>query len=161
MDWDLISDVILVTAFAILGALAMLGLIQLISRRSLKKVDHELLMFPIPLAIMAIVYVVFEKFLILNTRPNGSGEPSFPSTHVMITATIFFMVAVVLPRYIKSKVLCAMFDIIMLILLVLVCTGRILANMHWPTDVAGGVVFASIFAAIYYLLIKPKKKEKK
>lgn len=160
MDWDTISDVILATALAILGAFAMLGLYQWISRKSLKKVDRELLMFPVPLVIMVVIYVIFEKFIILSTRPNGSGEPSFPSTHVMIAATIFFLVAVLLPRYVKNKAICIAIDVVMLALLVLISAGRILANMHWPLDVAGGILFAIIFAEIYYLLIKPKKEKK-
>jgi hypothetical protein len=72
-----------------LAVFACLGLYQWITRKSLKKVDQELLWFPLPLAIMAVVFIIFDKIIVLATRPNGSGEPSFPSTHVMVVATIF------------------------------------------------------------------------
>ena len=161
MPWDKISDIILIAAIAMLGVFALLGLYQWISRKSLKKVDRELLCFPIPLVLMAAVYFIFDKFIILSTRPDGSGEPSFPSTHVMVVATIFFMVAIILHRYIKIKSARIILYILMLVMVALVSAGRILANKHWPMDVAGGLVFAAIFTGIYYLLIKPRKKSKK
>lgn len=156
--WDQISDLILYTAFAALAVFVVLGCVQLIRRKSLKEVDKPLLAAPIPLVLMAAVYVVFDKFLILNTRPNGSGEPSFPSTHVMVVATIFGLVALLLPRYIKSKAVCIILDILMLILLILVAAGRILSDMHWPSDVAAGLIFAAIFIAIYYFIVKKLTK---
>lgn len=156
--WDQISDLILYTAFAALAVFVVLGCIQLIRRKSLKKVDKPLLAAPIPLVLMAAVYVVFDKFLVLNTRPNGSGEPSFPSTHVMVVATIFGLVALLLPCYIKSRAVCIILDILMLILLILVAAGRILSDMHWPSDVAAGLIFAAIFIAIYYFIVKKLTK---
>jgi undecaprenyl-diphosphatase len=112
---------------------------------------------PIPLILMAVTYVVFDKFLVLNTRPDGSGEASFPSTHVMVVGTIFLLAAIALPRYIKSKATCAILDIIMLALFALTAYGRIAANMHWLSDVVAGAVFAAVFGLIYYLIIRKPK----
>lgn len=161
MQWLPITDIILASSIAVLAVFAILGLAELINRKSIKKVDRELLAFPVPLALMTIVYFVFDKIWILNTRPNGSGESSFPSTHAMVTATIFFCTMFALPKYVKSKPLRIFLDIIMLILIAVVAVGRVLANQHWPMDTACGVVFALVFAGIYYLIIKkkPQKKE--
>ncbi len=157
MQWKLISDVILISAFAVFAVFAILALCQLIKRRSLKKVDKQLLWAILPFALMAIAYVVFDKFIVLNTRPNGSGEPSVPSTHVMVVATIFLVVASILPKYIKSKSACVVLDLMMLLLLFLVCAGRVFSKMHWISDVLGGLGFAAIFAGIYYLIIRRYK----
>ena len=159
MNWDLITNIILIAALAILSVFVILGLYQWITRKSIKKVDRPLILFPVPLALLVVVYFIFDKLIILNTRPNGSGEPSFPSTHVMIVTTIFLITALLLPYYIKNKTANIIIDILMLILTVLVSAGRILANMHWPTDIAGGIGFAIMFAAIYYFLINYQKKE--
>ena len=156
MQWDKATDIILIAAIAVLGVFALLGLCQLIHRKSIKKVDRTLLAMILPLILMAITYVIFDKFFILNTRPNGSGEPSFPSTHVMVVATIFFITMAALPKYIKSKSLCTLLDIVMLALISITATGRVLSNMHWISDVAGGLAFAIIFTAIYYLIKKEK-----
>ncbi|MBQ3347934.1 phosphatase PAP2 family protein [Candidatus Saccharibacteria bacterium] len=154
MQWDKITDIILATALALLGVFALLGLYQLITRRSFKGVDLELRAFIPPLVVMAATYIIFDKFLILSTRPDGSGEPSFPSSHTMIIATIFFCIILALKKYVRKKPLRITLDIIMLVLIALAAAGRILANKHWPMDVACGLVFAAVFAGIYYLIIK-------
>ena len=154
MQWDLITNIILVAAIAVLGFFACLAIYQWISGKSFNKIDPELRWATIPIILMAIVYFVFDHFLILNTRPDGSGEPSFPSSHVMLVATTFFLTAIVLPKYVKSKSACAVIDILMLILLVLVSVGRVLANKHWASDVFGALVFSLIFATIYYIIIR-------
>ena len=158
MDWDKITNVILLSAFAVLAVFAILGLVQLIQRKSLKKVDRPLLKMLIPLVLTAIIYVVFDKFWVLNVRPDGSGEPSFPSSHVLAVATIFSLIAIALPSYVKSKTARTILYLLMLALTVLVSVGRVLANKHWPSDVAGALVFAAINALIYYLIIKEPKK---
>lgn len=157
MQWSKITDIILIASIAVLGVFAILGLCQWIQRKSLKKVDKPLLAMLVPLIFMAATYIIFDKFLVLNTRPNGSGEPSFPSTHTMVVATIFLCVALILPRYIKSKAAIITLDILMLALTILVCIGRVAANMHWISDVIGGLIFAVIFAVIYYLIIRRHK----
>ena len=160
MNWDKATDIILIASIASLAVFAIFGLCQWIKRKSIKKVDKELIFMLVPLILMVIVYFVFDKFLIWNTRPDGSGEPSFPSTHVMVVATIFLLIALVLPRYIKSKAACALLDLMMLIFIVLTCVGRVLANKHWTSDVIGALIFSVIFALIYYLIAIWRRKKK-
>ena len=157
MQWSKITDIILIASIAVLGVFAILGFCQLVRRKSLKKVDKPLLAMLIPLVLMAIAYFIFDKFLVLNIRPNGSGEPSFPSTHTMVVATIFLLTAIILPNYIKSKTTRVIMDIVMLLFIALVSVGRVLANMHWVSDVVGGLIFAVIFATIYYLTLRRVK----
>ena len=159
MDWDKISDIILYSSFAVLGVFVILGLYQWISRKSLKKVDRKILAMIPPLILMAITYVVFDKIIVLATRPNGWGEPSFPSTHAMVVATIYFMVIVALPKYLKNKTLCTFLDLVMSALITLVAYGRIASNMHSTTDVIAGVAFGAVFAVIYYFISKKRKKK--
>ena len=159
MEWEKITDVILITALAILGVFAILGLTEWIRRKSFKKVDKQLLGMIPSLALMAATYFIFDKLLVLNTRPNGSGEPSFPSTHTMVATTIFLMTMLALPKYIKNKPLRIILDIVMFALIILVSIGRVAANMHWVSDVIGGLIFAVIFAGLYLLIVKHKKKE--
>ena len=161
MQWDLITNIILISSLLTLAVFAIIGLYQCISRKSFKKIDRAIRWIPVPLVLMTIVYFVFDKIFILNTRPDGSGEPSFPSTHVMVVTTIFFIIITILPKYIKSKTARIILDILMAVLISLVCTGRVLANKHWPIDVFGGVAFSIVFTEIYYLIIKSHKKEKK
>jgi undecaprenyl-diphosphatase len=99
----------------------------------------------------------------MPTRPDGSGEPSFPSTHVMVVSTIFFCVSAALPKYIKSKVALFLIYLVMFVLASLVATGRIVSGKHSCIDVIGAAIFAFIFYEIYYYCIhhNKSKKEKK
>lgn len=161
MQWELITNIILISSIITVGVFAVLGLYQWITRKSITKVDRDLRWLPLPLALMTITYFIFDKLLILNTRPDGSGEPSFPSTHVMVVATIFFIVTLILPHYVKNRTLCIILEILMVVLISLTCTGRVLANKHWVSDVIGALIFAFIFTEIYYLIIKRSKKHAK
>ena len=101
--WIKITDIILYASIAIVGLFAVLGLAQWISRKSIKKVDKQILWMVLPLALVAIVYLVCDKILtpdrfsFMPTRPDGSGEPSFPSTHVLVVTTVFFCISAALP----------------------------------------------------------------
>lgn len=167
MDWDKITDIILISSFAVLAIFVVLAIIQWVSRKSFKKIDKQLLWMPVPLIVMLAVYLIFDKLLpqlfpgVMPTRPDGSGEPSFPSTHVMVVATIFFLVSMALPKYIKSKTICIIFDVVMFALASLVASGRVLANKHSVIDVIGAIVFAFIFLEIYILCLKKHKKKAK
>ena len=159
--WELITNIILGISIVTLLVFAVLGLYQWIARKDIKKVDPDLRWMPLPVALMALTYVIFDYVFVVATRPNGSGEPSFPSTHVMIVCTIFFITTIILPHYIKSTALRVVLEILMVVGISLTCTGRILADMHSLWDVLGGMVFAFIFSEIYYRIIKRSRKNAK
>lgn len=153
MNWDLISNIILVAAIAVAALFVGLALYQWIKCKSFTKIDPELHCALIPITLMVITYLIFNYVFIWNTRPDGSGEPSFPSTHVMFVATVFALAAIILPKYIKSKATRITLDTIMLALVILVSVARILAVKHWRSDVIAALIFATLFTALYYLLI--------
>ena len=167
MQWELITNIILIFSIITLLALVCLAIYQWIDRGSLKKIDSELLWLPLPFILLVIVYFVFDKLIILNMRPLCSEElpqyceSSFPSTHTMIVATIFFLTTMILPRYVKNKTHRAILEAIMVVLIALTAIGRVSSQMHWPTDIIGGVAFAFIFTEVYYLAYKKDKKKRK
>ncbi len=158
---DKLTDIaiaVLILGFAIFG---IMGIRQWIKRRSLKKVDRELLCVLPSLALLAIVYVVFEKFCILNYRPiliDGVAEPSFPSTHTLIATTITLMMIMMMPKYVKSKKLRVLIDLVLVLLMGFVAFGRVASGMHWFSDVMGGLVFGIDLALVYGIISKPYKE---
>jgi membrane-associated phospholipid phosphatase len=83
----------------------------------------------------------FQK-LGLNAGATYLDNPGFPSDHVLFCIAIFWAV------WTQSKARWA--AIVILFLAVLVGLGRVLALVHTPLDVLGGVVIASI-GALWYL----------
>lgn len=152
--WLIITDLLVALSLLCLGLFGILFLYQWIKRKRFTKIDPALRWALVPLVLMVLTYIIFEKLWIIDYRPNGSGEPSFPSTHTMMTATIFFVTMVALPNYLKDQKLRLLIDLCMIVAVILVAVGRVLANMHWPTDVIGGILFAAAFAVIYALILR-------
>lgn len=83
-------------------------------------------------------------FEILGVAPGASylNNPGFPSDHALFTA--FLTLAVWFET--RQKKL----SIILVVLTLLICIGRVLALVHTPLDVIGGLIVASI-GALWYL----------
>lgn len=83
-------------------------------------------------------------FEILGVAPGASylNNPGFPSDHALFTA--FLALAVWFET--KKKVI----SILLGVLTLLVCIGRVLALVHTPLDVIGGLVVACV-GALWYL----------
>lgn len=69
-------------------------------------------------------------------------NPGFPSDHVLFTA------AITLAVWFETKA--KAITVVLVILTALVGAGRVLALVHTPLDVVGGVVIASIGALWYF-----------
>lgn len=160
--WELITNIILILSIITIGVFGIIGLYQWVTRKSFKKIDKQIRWMIVPLVLVALTYLLFDKILPpVTVRPNGSGEPAFPSTHVLVVTTIFFMVTIILPKYIKSKTLRVILEVLMVIGISLTCSGRVLANLHSPVDIIGAIVFAFIFSEIYLQIIKKRQKKSK
>jgi len=87
-------------------------------------------------------------FELLGTVAGASflNNPGFPSDHVL------FVTAITLAVWFETKQ--KVITIILAGLTVAVCVGRVLALVHTPADVIGGVVIALV-GALWYLNSKP------
>jgi membrane-associated phospholipid phosphatase len=83
-------------------------------------------------------------FQILGVAPGASylDNPGFPSDHALFTA--FLTLAVWFETRRKGLA------ITLAVLTLIVCVGRVLALVHTPLDVIGGIVVASV-GALWYL----------
>lgn len=143
-----------------------IGLIQLIKRKSLFKIDREIVSLGILYALVIIVYLFFEKYVI-NYRPvliDGKLEASYPSSHTLLAFTICISSMVVCRKYFDKMVNVAYF--ITMLLLTLVVLGRTLSGVHWLSDIVGGTIISLNLLMIFYTILrfdssKDKKKRKK
>lgn len=100
-------------------------------------------------------------FELLGLAPGASylDNPGFPSDHALFTA---FLTLAVWFETRQRKL-----AIILAVLTLLVCIGRVLALVHTPLDVIGGLIVASIGALWYvqsnHTIVTPntRKKHKK
>lgn len=140
-----------------------IGLVQLIKRKSIKKVDREIISLGVLYACMAIVYVLFEK-VIINYRPiliDKVLEASYPSSHTVLAICIGTSFAMVSSKYFGKFTKFANF--IVLALLTLVLAGRIISGVHWISDIVGGIIISCALISLFNTIksTNESKKSKK
>ena len=156
--WYKLTQALGLLAIAVAGVFAVSGLVQLIQRKSLLKVDKKILMLGVIYILVILLYALFEK-VPFNYRPvvldPAEGlEPSYPSTHTMLILTIFGTAVAVLGDYIKNEKLVLLLKIVCLVIMALTIVGRLVCGVHWFTDIAGGVIISLFFINLYRDLTK-------
>lgn len=151
--WYGISELLGYLAIATAGVFALIGLCQMISRKSLLKVDKKLISLAGLYAAMAFFYVLFE-IVVINYRPVIEAgaehvEASFPSSHTMLVCVIMGGAFVILKNYIKQKGLCLALQSLALAVAVITAVGRLLSGVHWFTDILGGVFISLALVTLY------------
>lgn len=145
MLWYDITDYIGYAAIAVCGLFAVAGLVQLIKRRSLLKVDREIICLGFLFAAVIACYIFFEKYIV-NYRPvimPGETEPeaSFPSSHTMLIMTVMIAVMIISDSYFKGA-LGGLVRIICFAVVLVTVGGRLWCGVHWFTDIVGGILLS-------------------
>lgn len=148
--WYKITTYLGVIPLLIAGAFVVFGVVQLIMRKSFKKVDGEIYLLGGLYVVTLIIYIFFEK-AIVNYRPvilDKAPEASFPSSHTVLSLVICLSASFIIEKYIKKSALLNSAQFALGVLASLIVLGRILAGVHWITDILGGLLisFALYFA---------------
>ena len=123
---------------------AILGLIQLIKRKSLLRVDRSILALGVFYIIVVAVYLFFE-IVVINYRPvliEGCLEASYPSSTTMLVTCVMPSAAMQAKERIKSKALRKGVIIVIIAFIAFMVVGRLLSGVHWITDIIGGALFS-------------------
>lgn len=131
-----------------------LGLVQLLKRKNLLKVDNDILILGGFYLVLAAVYLFFEKFVI-NYRPvliNGILEASYPSSTTLLTLCVMPSSAILLDRRIKEPKLRKAAVYIIGIFTVFMVFARLVSGVHWITDIIGGIFLSIGLVFVYYSL---------
>ena len=141
----------LVPIAAALG-FAILGLVQLIKRKSLWKVDHSILALGVFYIVVMAAYLVFE-IVVINYRPTlieGYLEASYPSSTTMLVMCVMPTAAMQLNARIKNTVFRRCVIITIIVFIAFMVIGRFLSGVHWITDIIGGALFSIGIVTTYF-----------
>jgi membrane-associated phospholipid phosphatase len=149
----------LVPIFVVLG-FATLGLIQLIKRRSLFKVDRDILILGGFYIITMAAYVFFEMFTV-NYRPvliNGLLEASYPSSTTLLVMCVMPTAIMQLNYRIKNSIAVKLIDAGIILFTAFMVIGRLVSGVHWFTDIVGGLLLSATLVMAYLstALVKTK-----
>ena len=154
MIWYHITDWLGLVPIFMAMAYALLGLVQLIKRKSLFKVDKEIIILGLFYIIVISLYVFFEK-VIVNYRPilmNGFLEASYPSSHTLMTICLRGSSIIVNKKMFNNKITKLM-NMLSLIIIFITVIGRLISGVHWFTDIIGGIFIAVALLMTLYSLI--------
>ena len=159
-----ITEVLGLLALAVAGCFALLGLVQLIKRKSFAKVDPEIYALAGLYVVVLALYVIFEK-VIINYRPvimpdEEHVEASFPSSHTMLGIVIMGSTFIIIDKYIKNESICKSVRIVSILILIAIVFGRLFSGVHWLTDILGGVLISSALLFIFSSVIGALNKDK-
>ena len=160
MKWYEITDYLGYFAIGVCFIFALAGLVQLIKRRSLFKVDRNILALGGLFVIVVCFYVLFEK-VIINYRPiimPGETDPeaSFPSSHTMLIITVMIAVMLIIDDY-AGWGLSTVIKMICVIAVLVTVGGRLYSGVHWLTDIIGGILLSSALLFVFSAVISSGK----
>lgn len=154
MSLYVITDWLGLVPIAFAFGFAILGLVQWIKRKSLRKVDYSLFVLGGFYIVVFLVYLLFE-YVVINYRPvliNNYLEASYPSSTTMLV--LCFMPTAIMQfnariknNYLKN----AIFFIISAFMLFMV-VGRFIAGVHWFSDIIGGSLLSVALVSTYYFI---------
>ena len=159
MTWYMITDWLGIIPILMSMIYAIIGLKQLIKRKSIRKVNKEIIILGIFYIIVILTYILFEKYII-NYRPilmNGFLESSFPSSHTLMTICLCGSSIIINNKLFKNN-FTKILNIISLFIIIITIIGRFISGVHWFTDIIGGILISSFFLMLFYSIINIKER---
>lgn len=151
-----ITDLLSVIAILIAFGFTILGLAQFIRRKSLKRVDHSIIILGGFYLLVMAAYVFFE-FNIINYRPvliDNILEASYPSSTTMLIMCVMPTAIMQFNRLIKNRNAKIIVNTISVVFTILIVVGRVLSGVHWFTDILGGILLSASLVVLYYSVDK-------
>ncbi len=131
---------------------ALLGLIQLIQRRSILQVDYSILILGGFYILVMAAYLLFET-VVINYRPvliDGRLEASYPSSTTMLALCVMPTAMLQLHDRIHNKTTQKMLLRALAAFTAFMVIGRLISGVHWFTDIVGGVLLSAGLVMLYY-----------
>ena len=127
------------------------GFVQLVQRRSMFKVDLDIIMLGAYYVLVIFGYLLFEMVPI-NYRPvliEGFLEASYPSSTTLLVLsvmpTLYFQAQRRLAQNALRQTIC-IFSVLFSAFMVI---GRLISGVHWLTDIVGAILLSSGIFLIY------------
>ncbi|MGN0807697.1 MAG: phosphoesterase PA-phosphatase [Candidatus Coproplasma sp.] len=156
MPWYYTTGWLSISAIIVAFSFSIFGLIQLIKRRSLLKVDYQILLLGAIYVLIIGIYVLFE-FVVINYRPIIIGDDiaaSFPSSSVLMVVSVMGTAIVEINRLFRYKKAVRIALIALAVELVIITVvGRQFSGVHWFTDILAGVLLGTSITLLYKTLV--------
>lgn len=156
--WLKVSEIFGLMGIALAGCLIVLGIVQWVQRKSIKKVDYQIFDLATLYSIMIVLYLLFE-IVVVNKRPilvEGKLEASYPSSHTLLSICIFGSAIQMINYLISNKKIKVVLNCLCVICMTFVVVGRMLSGVHWFTDIIGSVILGCVLLSIFNVMLTSK-----
>ena len=129
----------------------MLGLFQLIKRRSLLKVDFDIIVLGVYYVIVILGYLIFEKVPI-NYRPiliEGFMEASYPSSTTLLVLSVMPTLVFQVNRRLQNATVKNTIGILAILFSIFMIIGRLISGVHWFSDIVGSLLLSTGLFWVY------------
>ena len=133
------------------AAFGLLGLVQWIRRKNLRKVDGDILVLGGFYIVVLAFFCLFEV-LDINYRPvliEGVLEASYPSSTTMLALCVMPSVMLQLRRRMKNGAAKRCTQAALFVFTAFLVIGRLVSGVHWLTDIIGGVLLSAGLVLLY------------
>ena len=154
-DWLGLVPIILCMLFGGIGC------VQLIKRRSLLKVDYDIIFLGIYYIIVIVGYLIFEMVPI-NYRPiliEGGMEASYPSSTTLLVFCVMPTLIEQVNRRVEKKMIKKTVNVLVICFSAFTVLGRLISGVHWLTDIVGSIMLSTGLFCVYKSVIWMYYKE--
>ena len=144
----------LVPIFVCMG-FGILGLVQWIKRKSIRKVDYDIFVLGGFYIVTIAAYLFFES-VVINYRPvliNGYLEASYPSSTTLLVMCVMPTAVMQFNSRIKNKVLRNIVVVTIIAFIAFMVIGRLISGVHWFTDIVGGAFLSTGLVLMYRAIV--------
>ena len=130
---------------------AMLGLIQLIRRKSLFKVDWDIILLGIYYVLVIFGYLFFEMVPV-NYRPiliEGRLESSYPSSTTLLVVSVMPTLQFQMDRRAENPLIKRVSAVVVIAFSAFMVIGRMISGVHWATDIIGSILLSAGLFSLY------------
>ena len=146
-----LTDWLSVLPLGIVVGFAALGLVQLIGRKSLQKVDFSIFVLGGFYVVVMAAFVLFEV-LEINYRPvliEGVLEASYPSSTTMLVMCVMPTTMLQLKDRLENSALKRILLAAIALFTAFMVIGRLISGVHWLTDIIGGALLSAGLVVLY------------
>jgi undecaprenyl-diphosphatase len=121
-----------------------IGFSQLIKRRSLLKVDYDIILLGIYYIVVIAGYLIFEVIPI-NYRPiliEGRMEASYPSSTTLLVLSVMPTLIFQVKSRVENEASKRVIGVVSAIFMLFMVVGRLICGVHWLTDIVGSVLLS-------------------
>ena len=156
-DWLGLVPIFICLCFGVLG------LVQLIKRRSLLRVDPDILLLGAYYVLVIACYLIFEMIPI-NYRPvliEGRQEGSYPSSTTLLVLSVMPTLMFQENRRVSNAMIRKAVAVSVIAFSAFMVIGRLLSGVHWATDIIGSVLLSAGLYMLYRSVVLYTYRSKK